>query len=131
MENNNGNIFNESLEELQNEYIKIEDDINTIERKKEQLNKLKKEINLQQEQLKKSAFDALLSKFDKVLELYPEHKFDDRVINALNNEKAIEIALKIKPCTDLNPSNITICERCAILYLQKYMETQMANFYIM
>lgn len=137
MKNNNGtgNIFNDSLDELQKEFIKLEEDINSVDRKKEQLTKLKKEIDLKQEQLKKSAFGALLSKFDKILDLYPEHNINKNLIKTVSGkdllDDILDIALKTESCTDINPTNTTICERCAILYLERYIEKEMANFYIM
>lgn len=137
MDNTNnkiGNVFNETLEDLQKEYIKLEEDINRVDEKTEQLKKLKKEIDLKQEQLKKSAFEALLLKFDKILELYPEHNVGKLLTKTYNGEdprEAIKIAFKTEPCTDSNSTNITMCERCAILYLQKYIEKEIANFYMM
>jgi predicted nuclease with TOPRIM domain len=118
------NTLNE-LDELIKEYSDLEKEIITIEEKKNRIEKLKSEISIKEEHLKKSAFETLLNSFDKLLDLYSDHHIESL------NVKTIEEALNTEMCTDMNPINVTTCKRCSLIYLQKYIEKEIANFYIM
>jgi hypothetical protein len=104
----------QTLDELQRECLSIEEEINSIEGKKDYLKALKKEIEVKQEQMKKFAFEALLDGWENVMVLYQEH-----------NEKNSTV------CCDTNPLNNLECKRCAMIYLRKYIQNELANYLIM
>jgi GTPase involved in cell partitioning and DNA repair len=122
------NVLNE-LDELIKEAVDLDKEINTIEEKKQKIEEIKKEINIKEEQLKKSAFVAILNKYDKVLELYPEHHIESSTLKY--EIEMLDDALNYEVCNDLSPINVTTCKRCSLIYLRKYIEKEIANFYIM
>jgi hypothetical protein len=113
----------------------IEQDKVTIGRKEVDLNSLTDQIKNIKKIRDINSFKILLQMIPNILEkVCTKHKIPpDREISfATNSETPATISVPLtddKNCSDSNPFNIGICQRCSVLHLRGVVEKLLAEYY--
>jgi hypothetical protein len=122
------------LKALESELAEIERELSSAEEdvsiKSDLAIGTRKLIEERRENLRKIAFEKVLKRYDDILNIFPRHEIDPSYAKniVIDPQTTVNTIHGIETCTDTNPVNVTICDRCAVLHLKNIIETDIANF---
>lgn len=122
------------LAKLQEELSNTENRISELKYEETQKERLEQQIDRRKYIFRKISYKTIYDNMEKILTLFPHHYYDkDKIVNIKTEVKSMNAIVKNKfdeNCSDTNPYNIEICERCAVLYFKSIIEKEIANYYL-
>lgn len=114
----------------------LSDEEISVSKTKEELDRISTQLSELKETQDYGSFKFMLSKVKDVLEkITPKHKvLKARDINLgkespTANDITFSVPYSNEECSDNNPCNTGVCERCSVLHFSKVMEKLLSSYY--